>query len=252
MREAAFVVAVSEATRAHLADLAGAAHSHKVRRLLNGVDLSRLRPPAVVRAAASEPELLCVARLVEKKGIDVLLDACALLTRTELPFRLSVVGDGPQAASLRAQAASLGLAGRVEFHGAAMHEEVIRRMRQTAVFVLPCRIASDGDRDTLPTVLIEAMACGLPCVSTPVGGVAEIVEDARTGTLVPAEDPVALARALADLLRSPQLREAMGRRGRERAERHFDCASNVAMLRGWFSAAAAPAQPQRQAVGAKA
>lgn len=239
VRHAEFVVTVSEATRRHVSGLVGARLAPKIRHLFNGVDLRLLQPARARLAADQVPRLLCVARLIEKKGIDVLLDACALLKRDGVGFDVVVIGDGPHAESLHSRRDALGLGDRVDFRGATAHEAVIEQLHRSAVCVLPCRVASDGDRDTLPTVLLEAMACGLACVSTRVGGVPEIVEDGVTGRIVPPGDAVQLAVALMPLLHDRTIRERMGRQGRQRAERLFDRTQTVARLHGWFGASAA-------------
>jgi len=247
VRHAEFAVTVSEATRGHLAELVGVRLAPKIRHLYNGVDLRRLHPVGVRRAPGSVPRLLCVARLIEKKGIDVLLDACVLLMRAGVAFEVVVIGDGPLADQLRCRRDALGLENHVDFRGAAAHEEVVGQLHRSAVFVLPCRVAGDGDRDTLPTVLLEAMACGVACVSTHVGGVPEIVEDGVTGRIVPPGNPGQLAAALMPLLQGPMVCEQMGRRGRQRAEQLFDRTRTVARLYDWFSASAAGPKLRRVA-----
>ena len=158
-----------------------------------------------------------------------------------------MIGDGDQTAALRDQAVALGVTERVRFAGALPHHEVVERMGSADLFVLPCRIAADGDRDALPTVLLEAMAVGLPCVSTPVNGVAEIVEDGKTGLLVPVEDSESLAQAISSLAADPARRRVMAAAGRARVEERFDIRRNVAELHEWMrqaaSAAVEPATP---------
>ena len=109
-------------------------------------------------------------------------------------------------------------------------------MRTASVVVLPCVVAADGNVDALPTVLLEAMACGLPVVSTALSGIPEIVADGETGYLVPPGDPAALAAAMRRLLEDYALAERLGRAGRERARDLFDLRTNVTRLRGWLTA----------------
>lgn len=238
-----FAVAVSEATREHIATLVGPALSARVRRLFNGVDLELLTPRAPGRRPGRPPTLLCVARHVEKKGIDVLVDACAALAGDGARFRLRLIGDGPLREDLQRRVAAHGLADRIEFCGSLGHQEVAGAMREADVFVLPCRVAADGDRDTLPTVLLEAMASGLPCVSSPVGGVAEIIAHDVTGLLVSPDAPLETAAAVARLLADVEAAARMGRAGRERAERLFDRRRNVACLHRWLQDASRPHRP---------
>lgn len=233
-RAASFIVTVSDMTRRHVAKLVGEPLASSVRRLYNGIDLAALQPGAVRLTDSAEARLLCVARQVEKKGLDTLLDACGLLQRQGVAFRLDLFGDGQLAPLLRRQAAALGLDGRVTFRGAVAHEQVVAAMQASDVFVLPCRVAADGDMDTLPTVLLEAMACGLPCISTPIVGIGEIVERGVTGELVPPADAPKLAEAIELLLRDPVNRMRMGQAGRIRAAQYFDRRKNVAVLHDWF------------------
>jgi len=107
-------------------------------------------------------------------------------------------------------------------------------MRTASLVVLPCVVAADGNVDALPTVLLEAMACGLPVVSTALSGIPEIVADGETGYLVPPGDPVRLAAVMAPVLEDRALAERLGRAGRERAADRFDLRTNVARLRDWF------------------
>ncbi len=109
-------------------------------------------------------------------------------------------------------------------------------MRTASVVVLPCVVAADGNVDALPTVLLEAMACGLPVVSTALSGIPEIVADGETGYLVPPGDPAALAAVMRRLLEDRALAERLGRAGRERAGDLFDLRTNVTRLRGWLTA----------------
>ena len=231
---AAFVSTVTQANHSYLKGLVCGARRSRLEVLYNGVDLDTLRPRPAARSA-EVPHLVCVARMVEKKGLDLLLEALAWLRDRGVPFRCTIVGDGPEAERLLRQREQLGLDPRVAFPGALAHEDVVRELLSGDVFVLPCRVARDGDRDALPTVLLEAMACGLPCVSTPVGGIAEIVRDPETGRLVPADSARELADAIRDLLGDAGLRERMGAAARRRAEQLFDRRHNVARLHRWFS-----------------
>lgn len=249
-RAASFIVTVSDMTQRHLTDLIGPRLSGKVRRLYNGIDLEAIRPRDPI-AAESPVRLLCVARLVEKKGVDVLLDACAELHASGAAFSLDIIGDGVLGPQLRNRSAELGLEGIVHFRGALPHEQVVAAMRTCDTFVLPCRIAADGDMDTLPTVLLEAMACGVPCISTPIAGVAEIIKDGLTGCLVAPGDPLQLAAAMMRLINEPVTRQRIGLGGRHRAEQLFDIRKNVAVLHTWFeqvapSSTSAPAEVERQ------
>jgi glycosyltransferase involved in cell wall biosynthesis len=192
--------------------------------------------------------LLAVGRLVEKKGFHVLFDALAMLQRTGLRPRVLLVGDGEERQRLQQQAVSLGL-DHVTFCGMRTHDEVRELVHTATAMVLPCIVGQDGNRDALPTVLLEALAAGLPVVSTPIGGVEEIVANGEAGVLVPPNEAAPLARAIGDLLGSATRRTQLAAAGRARAERCFDLAHNTGVLRDWFAASVATGTRRR--IGAK-
>ena len=223
LADAARVVTVSDYNLRHLA-----VHHPRARavRVHNGLDLDELEFRAPV---GRERVVAAVGRFVEKKGFDDLVDAIALLRAAGDPVRLVLAGTGRTGAELRARAAALGDA--VEFTGPLPQHDVVALLRRAAVFAAPCVVAGDGDRDGLPTVLLEAMALGTPVVSTPVTGIPEAVLDGITGTLVPERDPVALAAALRRVLDDPDLARAHARAARTRVERFFDVRTQAARLR---------------------
>jgi len=195
--------------------------------LYHGLDFDRFGP--VPRPASSNDgtdpaapvELLSVGRAVEKKGYDVLLDALARLP-PDLAWRLTHIGGGELRPKLQAKAEALGLGQRVVWRGARTQEEVLTAYRSADLFVLASRIADNGDRDGLPNVLMEAQSQGLACISTDVSGVPELIRDGVTGRLVPAGDAATLAGALAELIRDPSRRAALGAAGADRVRSAFD------------------------------
>ncbi len=235
---ARFVVTVSRYNQAYLRQIQNGAGGD-VRCLYNGIDLRHFKPnPRVAR----EPGLiLSVGRLVEKKGFVPLIHACALLALRGLDFRCEIVGAGEQQALLARLIADLRLDGRVSLAGPKPQDAVLAAYQRAAVFALPCIIAKDGNRDGLPTVMLEAMAAGLPVVATTVTGNPEIVDDGVNGLLVPPEDVPALAEALARLLQDETLRREMGAAARSKVEQCFDVRRNVAQLRQWLAEPVAPA-----------
>jgi glycosyltransferase involved in cell wall biosynthesis len=150
-------------------------------------------------------------------------------------FSCRIVGDGPLHAALTAQIADLGLGAQVALTGPMPQERLAVELGFAAIATLPCVITSDGDRDGLPTVLLEAMGKAVPVVTTTVTGGPEIVADGETGLLCPPDDPEALAKALATLLADPARARAMGNTGRLRAERLFDLSTNAARLAEHFA-----------------
>jgi colanic acid/amylovoran biosynthesis glycosyltransferase len=237
--EASFVVTVSDYNRRHLVELAGEATAPKIRRLYNGIDQSRFFFQRQTDASPSEPPLfLAVGRLIGKKGFAHLVEACRILRDRGVASRCVIIGEGPDRDALLAQVRVAGLEGQVELAGAQPQEAVIAAMRWASAMVLPCMVSASGDRDGLPTVLLEALAFGLPAISTTVAGIPEIIEHERSGLLVPPEDPARLAKAMMRLLADPGLRQRLRREGRAKAEKNFDLTSNVALLRDYFARSA--------------
>jgi colanic acid/amylovoran biosynthesis glycosyltransferase len=229
--EAAFVTTVSEFNRKHLIGLAGPLFMPKIRRLYNGIDLDRFTYMPHGRDPAT---ILTVGRLVEKKGIKDLVAACAILRDRKTDFKCMIVGEGPLQGSLAAQITENNLEKHVFLVGPKPQEDLIELMRRATVFVLPCIVTESGDRDGLPTVLLEALASGLPAISTDVSGVPEIIEHGTMGLIARQSAPNEIATAMSHLLDSPSLRQRMAEVGRKKAEADFDLVKNVAVLRRFF------------------
>jgi glycosyltransferase involved in cell wall biosynthesis len=201
----------------------------------HGVDLERYRPAA--RAPAGEvPEILSVGRLVEKKGFADLLAACAQVRDEGLSLRCTIYGDGPMRDELLTLRDRLGLAGTVTLAGACPPGELLAAFQTADVFALTPVVTANGDRDGVPNVLVEAMACGVPVVSTAVGGVPELVAHGENGLLAPAHDPATVARHLAALLRDPAQRVRLGTNGRSTVEARFDARVAACRLASLFGA----------------
>jgi colanic acid/amylovoran biosynthesis glycosyltransferase len=226
--DALFVATVSEDNKRYLDEiLEGRA---RVRVVPNSVDLRRLGPPLTRRP---EPGLVVsVARLVEKKGLRDLVDACGILSRRGVDVRLEIAGDGP----LRDELAGAARDAEIDdpLRGALPHEAVRDLYRRAAVFCLPCVIARSGDRDGLPTSVLEAMSLGVPVVTTGINGLAETVIDGETGLVVREHDPEDLAAALQRLLGDPQFAEQLARRARAHVEQSFSLERSVRTLRTLF------------------
>jgi len=180
-----------------------------------------------------------VARLVEKKGLGDVIRAADILRRRGRGFQVEIIGSGPQRQVLEHQVTRLGLNDRVRLVGAQSHDMVCRAYQRASIFVLPCVVAGDGDRDGIPNVLLEAMGSGIPVVSTPVSGIPELIESERDGLLVPPNDPASLADALDRLLTSAELRERLGRAARAEIEAHFSIDRSSTQLLALFQREAA-------------
>ncbi len=196
----------------------------KVRLIHHGVNLDGFRPadePAPA-ADARGPLILSVGRLVEKKGFPDLLRAAALLKQSGRRFRLAIYGDGPLRPKLERLAAELGLGDELELPGERPQRDLLPAFQAAQIFALTPFVTEDGDRDGVPNVLVEAMACGLPAVSTAVAGIPELVRHGENGLLCAARDVEAIAAMLARLLDDEQERRRMGEAARRTVVEHFD------------------------------
>ena len=232
LADARFVVTVTEHNRTHLLQLlAERGRTGRVARLYNGVDLGRL----AAYDGPREPDLVVgVGRLVAKKGFVDLLGALAIARDAGRPLRAVIASEGPERPGLEEQIRELHLSDLVELAGSMPRDGVAALMRRAAVFALPCVVTADGDRDALPTVLLEAMALGTPVVSTLVSGVPEMVDHPTSGLLVAPNDPAALAGALRQLTADPTYARACAVHARKRVEQDFALTTNVARLHQWF------------------
>ena len=198
-----------------------------------GVDTSAFH--CVDRTEHAGAVVISVGRLVEKKGFDVLIRAIAIMRAASgREVRAQIVGQGPLEGELRALASSLGVADAVDLTGRLSPDEVAARLAEADVFALPCRVDSEGDRDSMPVVLKEAMATCMPVVATSVVGIPELVDDS-VGRIVAPEDPEQLAAALCDLLDLPaHVRAQLGRAARRRVEERFDVRREAVRLTAVF------------------
>lgn len=194
-------------------------------------------PPVADLPTRKTTDVVAVGRLVEKKGIDLLLRAVGHV-KHELPsVRVTIVGDGPERGRLEQMSRDLDTASHVTFTGAASHEEALRAIGEARVFAFPGRITSSGDRDSMPVVIKEAMARCVPVVATDVAAIPEMVDD-EVGRLVPPEDEHALAKAICELLHDDELAARLGEAGRRRVERRFTLQGEVAKLAAIFEGSA--------------
>lgn len=230
LQDAAAVVTVSDFNRQYLQQTYGGAAA-QVQRLYNGLDLANFNYQSPTHRP---PQIVSVGRLVEKKGLCHLIDACAFLAERGCAFHCKIIGTGPLERDLRSQIQERGLQERVEIVGPRPQNEVFQQVQQAAVFAAPYVVGRDGNRDGLPTVLLEAMALGTPCVATDVTGIPEVIREEETGLLVPQQNPAALATALERLLTQPVLREQLAQSARRLIEAEFDIHQNTASLRTLF------------------
>lgn len=233
LRRAKFAVTCVKANQAHLASLG--MKETPIYNIYHGLDTRRFAPGDGAAEEPATPMLLSVGRLVEKKGFPVLIEACRLLKDSGYRFQCQIIsGPGPCAEQIASLIHELALEDTVALRPAVTQEELQEIFRQATLFVLPCQIADNDDRDGIPNVLVEAMASGLPVVSTNISGIPELIEHGVNGLLTPQKDAPALAGAVARLLDAPALRQELGAAAREKVCRLFDAESNILALHKLF------------------
>ena len=219
-----WLVTCTEVARSHLAALAP--EENRVELIYHGLDFSRfnaLERPTSQKDGHSEVDpviILSVGRAVPKKGYDILLRALSILP-THLHWRFEHIGGGTELSSLKEQAKHLGITDKVIWQGPRAQGAVLEACRNADFFVLASRITKEGDRDGLPNVLLEAQSQGLPCISTKVSGIPELILDGETGLLVPQEAPKALAKAIIRMITNPAARHHFGQAGLIRVREKF-------------------------------
>jgi glycosyltransferase involved in cell wall biosynthesis len=205
----------------------------QVKRVYNGLPLQDFVYQSPEKRANN---IVAVGRLIEKKGFEVLVKACKHMHARRKDFSCFIIGDGPLREDLLQLVSDLELSEHIELCGPRSQTETKRYMQQAAVMAAPCVVSDDGDRDGLPTVLMESMALGTPCVATDVTGIPEIVIDGETGLIVPQHDAQSLADALCRLLDNPPLRVELSSAARRLIEREFDIHKNSEIMRSFILA----------------
>jgi len=228
-----FCVTVSDFNREFILSTMPGVDPEKVIRLYNGVDLERLSQRS--NEPTSIPHIISVGRLVPKKGFDTLLRALRLCKDRGLELRTTVVGDGVELERLSNLTRELGLERDVTFTGALSHDDTIERMSRSSLVALACARDDDGNTDALPTVLLEALALGLPIVSTRIAGIPEIVGDAF-GRLCEPGDIDGFARALQSTCRDLDKGRDVAREARRHCESRFSLHTNAGKLLQRFTA----------------
>jgi len=193
----------------------------KIRRVYHGVDLARFAARPEPAGAGGVSRLVSVTRLKEKKGFPWLLEALAILKTRGVPFTLEVYGEGDQREPLERRIGELGLSDRVRLEGAIEHDRIPGVLAGAGIFVLPCVVLANQDRDGIPNTIIEALATGVPVISTAISGIPEAVRDGESGLLVPERDAEALAAAIERMMGDAALRARCARAGRRIAEELF-------------------------------
>lgn len=231
-----FIVTNSQYNHAYIKTLLRQREHPKIHTVYEGLDLKQFQPGQKCSEGGGGLKLLSVARLVEEKGLVVLLRACKILRDQGCELHCDIIG-GPEFPlyrdyylTLKKMHRALGLQGCVSFLGPQPFAEVMRHYRTADIFVLPCVVAKNGGRDISPNALLEAMAMELPVISTTISAIPEIVEDGVSGILVPPHDAPGLAAAVKQLSGDPCLRRRLGTQAREKVERQFDIVKNTGEL----------------------
>ena len=230
-REATAVVTCCQVNATYIESVVPPEDRPPVRVIHHGVDLHRFAPSSRDDGSAT-PRLVSVGRLVEKKGFDDLLRALAEVKARGVPFRVRVCGDGPLRAELLRLRDDLGLGSDVELPGAEDSDAVVEALRGASAFALTPRELPGGDRDGIPNVLVEAMACGLPVVTTSAGGITELVRHDVNGLVVSPGDVDGIADALSRLLTDAASRSRLGEAARRTVELGYDTEDAARRLEG--------------------
>jgi glycosyltransferase involved in cell wall biosynthesis len=227
MRDARFTVTISEYNSNYLRTIANG-RAPRIELVRNGIDLQRFAPPPSRPPAPFT--ILAVARLVEKKGLPFLIEACRNLRDRGVDFRCLIVGKGAQRPLLDGLVRQWTLENRVKLLGALPQQEIVQLYHSANVLVLPCIVGDDGNRDGLPVSIVEALACGVPVVSTPVTGIPEVVRDGENGFVVPERDASALTTAIERLVCDRGLQHRFEVAARASVEQDFDQEKTAARL----------------------
>jgi glycosyltransferase involved in cell wall biosynthesis len=226
MRDAKFVVTETDFARRWVQERYPR-DAGKIFRVYNGLDdhfparTSRAGPPLI----------LSVGRLVEKKGFSDLIEACRALRERGIAFTCEIVGDGPLDAVLQEQIRACGLQEAVCLLGPRSQTEVRQLLAESHIFVLACVPEQGGGSDNLPTVVMEAMMCGLPVISTTLAGVPEMITSGENGLLVGPRNPRALAAAIEQLLVSSEQASQLARHAGETAREKFHLSTTTRSLK---------------------
>jgi colanic acid/amylovoran biosynthesis glycosyltransferase len=226
IEQAKFIFCISNFSRSQLMKYCDPAHWDKMHVVRLGVDPEEFRP--ALRSGNAFLEIVCVGRLVPAKGQHILLRAFSRLQAKGHAAHLTFVGNGPDLPSLEREVAEKGLDGSVTFRGALNHDETRRQLAQSDIFALA------SFAEGVPVALMEAMAMAIPCVSTSVAGIPELIRDQQDGLLVPPSSVECLEAALESLLTSRDLRERLGAAGRTRVIERYNLPVNLKVLASSF------------------
>ncbi len=234
LRDAAFIVAISEFNRDFVARAIGDWVREKTVVIHCGIRPADYAQPAVARGGEKYLEIINIGSLQPYKGQRHLIGACALLRDQGIPFHCRIIGGGQLRSELERQIVQAGLDGKVKLLGPRPQEEVGRILQTADCYVQPSVITPSGKMEGIPVALMEAFASGLPVVATSISGIPELVRPHETGYLVPPADAAALAGQLRNVYTNPAQARALAQAGRALVLREFDLAGNVQKLAAHF------------------
>jgi len=236
VRMSSFVITISEYNRRFILKQNFKVPNNRLVTIYNGLDLTKwplLRPDGQPTAKQENtlPLILAVGRFVPKKGFYDLVKACSILMDHDIPFRCVIVGEGPEKGKIKDLIQSYGLKEHVHLPGPVPQDRLLQDFYpQASVLVQPSVVSPDGDRDGIPTVILEALAIGLPVIATEISGIGEAVIDGDTGIIIPPGETEALARSIENLLADPALAKRLAEGGRRMIEKRFNLERNVNLV----------------------
>jgi len=232
LEDAEFVLTCVENNKTYLIAEHGEQVGGKIHVIYHGVNVDLFKPSEV---SAKSVDVLCIANLVEKKGHRYLLEACGLLGKRGVQLKCLIIGDGPQKEMLLQIIRTLGLGESVKIDGRRPQPNLPSVYASSRIFVLPSFVTDSGDRDGIPNVLVEAMAMGLPVISTDIPNLSELIENGVDGILVSEKDPEALADAIEELLEDSDRCSFLGTMARAKIEREFNIRHHILKITHMYS-----------------
>lgn len=226
IEQAKFIFCISDFCRSQLMKYCDPGHWDKMHVIRLGVDPEEFTP--VLRAEDPTLQIVCVGRLVPAKGQHILLRAFSRLHANGHAVHLTFVGDGPDYPSLKKEVAEKGLGANVTFRGALNHDQTRQQLAEADIFALA------SFAEGVPVALMEAMAMGIPCVSTCIAGIPELIRDNKDGLLVPASSVECLSSAIESLVVDRELRQSLGAAGRARVIERYNLPVNLEVLASTF------------------
>lgn len=235
IKDSKFIVTCTKHNKKYLNKATLSQFQHKIFHVYHGIDFNEWPFSPPLYSSGKDVKILCVARLVEKKGIEYLFAAIEILLNCSFNIECTLIGDGPLRPDLELKVYEMGISKSVKFLNEVPHSDIKAFYYQSEFFVLPCVTAVDGDKDGIPNVLLEAMAAGIPVISTLESGIPELIIHNETGILVPPRDPQSIVEAIVNLKITPDLYKYLSCNARQFLEKNFAINRSTRMLRHLLS-----------------